>query len=103
MSETVLYSDSALAMLKTQLGYHGTEIPLEIDTQLKADLIYAYKAITRSGVSLTVGNVFDDQLQAMYAHWLYRKRRDGSAKPPMITQEIRDRQIANALSEEVSE
>jgi len=103
LSETVTYSPAALAMLKTQLGYHGSDIPTEIETQLGNDLIFAQRALARAGIQLTIGDVYDDQLQAMYALWLYRKRRDGSGKPQMLQQEIRDRQVANALSGETVE
>ena len=103
MSDTANYSPAAMAMLKTQLGYHGTDLPPEIEVQLGADLIYAHRAIGRAGIQLKIGDVYDDQMQAMYALWLYRKRREGTEKPQMLLQEIRDRQVANALSEGVSE
>ena len=39
-----------------------------------------------------------DQLQSMYAAYLYRSASKGLAKPPMLAQEIRDRQVEQALA-----
>ena len=39
-----------------------------------------------------------NQFLAMYAAWMYRKRIDGSPKPQMLKDEIRNRQVDDALA-----
>lgn len=98
------YSAAALALLKADLGYYNSELPPDVVTHLTDLLQVSHRRLARAGINLNVGDINDDQLQAMYAAWLYRKRRDGSEKTLMLKQEIRDRQVSNALSadEEVS-
>lgn len=94
------YSDTALALLKADLGYYDSEIPTPVELDLANLLDVAYSRLARAGIQLNVGDLNDDQLQAMYAAWLYRKRRDGSEKSPMLKQEIRDRQVDKALADD---
>lgn len=94
------YSDTALALLKADLGYYDSEIPTPVEMDLANLLEVAYIRLGRAGVKLNVGDLNDDQLQAMYAAWLYRKRRGGSEKSPMLKQEILDRQVDNALTDD---
>ena len=100
MKCTPTHSETSLALLKADLGFFDTTIPPALEVHLGNLLDAAYTAIARGGLLLVPGNVYDDQLQAMYAAWLYRKSRDGSAKPPMLQHEIRDRQVAKALEPE---
>ena len=65
---------------------------------MKSLLSTAFRQLARAGINLVPGQLYDDQLQVMYAAWLYRKASEGAAKPPMLIQEIRNRQVENALT-----
>lgn len=91
------YSDTALSLLKADLGHYNSTLPPDLETHLENLLEVAFRSLVRAGINLSVGNVYDDHLQAMYAAWMYRKSREGAAKPLMLQQEIRDRQVAQAL------
>ena len=102
MPDTPLaYSDTAVALLKANLGYYGT-IPNEVEAYLTSLLEYANTRLAATAqIHLTPGNLYDDQLQVMYAAWLYRKGGEGAEKPPMLKDAIRDYQIGKALAEDV--
>ncbi len=96
---TITSSDTAVALLKANLGYYGT-IPQEVEKYLTSLLDYAYKRLAQTaGIHLTPGDLYDDQLQVMYAAWLYRKGGEGSEKPPMLKEAIRDYQVSKAMTE----
>ena len=93
------YSDTALDLLKANLGYYG-EIPREVTAYLQSLLDYAFRRLAQvAGIKLTPGDLVDDHLQMMYAAWLYRKGGDGAEKPPMLRDAIRDYQLNKALNE----
>lgn len=92
------YSDAAVVLLRANLGYYGSTIPEDLLSYLKSLLSTAFRQLARSGINLVPGHLYDDQLQVMYAAWLYRKASEGAAKPPMLIQEIRNRQVENALT-----
>ena len=98
MAETsTTYSDAALSLLKSNLGYYG-QIPEEVTAYLQSLLDYAHRRLAQTaGIFLTPGDLVDDQLQVMYAAWLYRKGGEGSEKPPMLKDAIRDYQLHKAL------
>lgn len=99
MSEIKLYSDTALALLKANLGFFSTAIPEDVSAYLKHLLEYAYLRLDETAnIHLVPGNLYDDQLQVIYAAWLYRKGGEGSAPPPMVRQAIRDYQVSTALA-----
>lgn len=92
-------NQTALALLKADLGYYDAAIPAELETYLSSILASAEKRILRAGVILVAGDVDDDLFLSMYAAWMYRKRIDGSPKPEMLKDEIRNRQVDDALTE----
>lgn len=92
-------NQTALALLKADLGYYDAAIPAELETYLSSILASAEKRILRAGVILVAGDVDDDLFLSMYAAWMYRKRIDGSPKPQMLQDEIRNRQVDDALAE----
>lgn len=97
--KTITYSDAAVALLKANLGYFG-DIPEEVENHLRSLLDYSYVRLGRTaGIFLNPGDLYDDQLQVMYAAWLYRKGGEGAEKPPMLKEAIRDYQISAALTE----
>lgn len=97
------YSDTALALLKSGLGFYNTNIPEDVENYLKHLLNYAYDALFQIGVYLQLGRILDDQLQSMYAQWLYRHGAQGQAMPPMLRLAIREWQLASALEAARSE
>ena len=97
------YSDAAVVLLRANLGYYGSTIPEDLLSYLKSLLSTAFRQLARAGIHLNPGQLYDDQLQVMYAAWLYRKASEGAAKPPMLIQEIRDRQVENALTTDEEE
>lgn len=88
---------AALALLKANLGYYDASLPDTVEANLSALLESAKQRLLRAGIILTDDSVDDAMLQAMYAAWLYRKGQDGTAKPPMLQTEIRNRQVDSAL------
>lgn len=92
-------NQTALALLKADLGYYDAAIPAELETYLSSILASAEKRILRAGVILVAGDVDYDLFLSMYAAWMYRKRIDGSPKPQMLQDEIRNRQVDDALAE----
>ncbi len=100
MAETNLkHSETAVALLKANLGYYG-KIPEDVETYLLSLLDYAFDRLRiTADITLAPGDLYDDQLQVMYAAWLYRKGGDGSEKPPMLKEAIRDYQVGKALAE----
>ena len=93
------YSDTAVALLKANLGYYGS-IPQEVETYLHSLLSYAFQRLANTaGIHLAPGDLYDDQLQVMYAAWLYRKGGEGTEKPPMLKEAIRDYQVGKAMAE----
>lgn len=102
---TAMHSENAVLMLHANLGYYGAAVPDDVKIYLLQLLDYAFIRLAETaGIHLTPGDLYDDQLQVMYAAWLYRKGGDGAAKPPMLQQAIRDWQLSKAISadEEVS-
>lgn len=101
---TLNYSETAVVLLKANLGYYG-DIPSDVESYLKYLLDYAFRRLAETAeIHLTPGDLYDDQLQVMYAAWLYRKGGEGSEKPPMLKEAIRDYQVGKAMAadEEVS-
>lgn len=84
-------------MLKASLGYYTTKIPDEVETYLTQLLEYSYAALVEIGVYLRRNDILSDQLQAMYAQWIYKNGGQGLDKPPMLRKAIRDWQISGAM------
>lgn len=95
----ITYSETAVSLLKANLGYYGTTPP-EVEKYLTHLLDYSYKRLEQTAaIHLTPGDLYDDQLQVMYAAWLYRKGGEGAEKPPMLKEAIRDYQVGKAMTE----
>ena len=97
------FSDAAVVLLRANLGYYGSTIPDDLLAYLKSLLSTAFHRLARAGIHLMIGQLYDDQLQVMYAAWLYRKASEGAAKPPMLIQEIRDRQVEQVMATDSEE
>lgn len=95
------YSDTAVVLLKANLGYYGSTIPNDVERYLLYLLEYAKRRLAETaGIYLTPGDLYDDELQVMYAAWMYRKGIDGAEKTPMLKEAIRDYQVGKALADE---
>ena len=92
------FSPEAVVLLRANLGFYGSKIPDDLLNYLESLLSAAFRQLARAGINLSPGKLYDAELQVMYAAWLYRKRTDGAEKPPMLIQEIRDRQVEQALA-----
>lgn len=91
---------TALALMKTDLGYFDSAIPAALETYLSSTLDSAAAKIARAKIELVPGNVDDDLFLSMYAAWMYRKRTEGLAMPEMLRAEIRNRQVDDALADD---
>lgn len=95
---TQTYSNTALELLKANLGYYGN-IPHEVETYLLSLLEYVFHRLAETAqIHLTPGDLYDDQLQVMYAAWLYRNGGTGAGKPPMLKEAIKDYQVGKAMA-----
>lgn len=93
-----LFSDLALGLLKASLGFFGSALDASVETYLKNCLSTADRELDEEcGILLNHGDVYDDNLQAMYALWIYTKRKTGEGKPEMLRRAIRNRQVGNAI------
>lgn len=100
--ENKKYSDAGMALLKANLGYYSTEIPAELLTYLQSLMEYALNEFAEMNIRLTPGVLNDDMDQMTYAAYLYRKGVNGEGKTEMLKAIIRNRQVRNALAEEVT-
>ena len=93
------FSPAALSILKSSLGFFGAALDADVEAHLKNCLNAASRELEEEcGIVLTHGDIYDDNLQASYALWLYTKRRTGEGKPQMLSRAIRNRQVCNALT-----
>ena len=78
--------ETKLLMLKLSLGITATAY----DDRLKQLLTTAAEEISTEGYSLT-GTPADDNLQIVYAEWLWRKRDTGEGMPRMLRWQLNNR------------
>ena len=99
MAEALLnYSDSAVALLKANIGFFDSEIPAALDEYLRSLLEKAYSDFTENAeINLKPGKLSDDFDQATYAAYLYRNGSTGAGKTEMLKSIIRNRQVNQAL------
>lgn len=95
------YSPGALALLKANLGFYGSDLDPEVETYLKQLLNYSFEDFgSIMKIYLTPGNIQDDMAQVTYAAWMYRSGVKGEGKHEMLRSIIRNRQVAAALADE---
>ena len=94
------YSDTAVALLKANLGFFSSVIPADLDTYLLSLLDKAFVDFGERDIHLQPGVLSDDFDQATYAAWLYRNGPSGAGKTEQLKCIIRDRQVRQALSPE---
>lgn len=101
MADTTLhYSDTAIALLKANLGFFSSTIPADLETYLLSLLDKAFADFGEMKIHLQPGTLTDDFDQATYAAWLYRNGPTGSGKTEMLKCIIRNRQVNQALADE---
>jgi len=86
------YTATEYAMLKTDLGFLN-DPPDSVASYMMSLLESARTALERDGVTVDDGDYADEELVAMYAAWLYRKRDSGSGKPRMLREALNDRKV----------
>ena len=92
------YSDTAVALLKADLGFFSTAIPADLETYLLSLLEKSFVDFRDiMGIYLQPGKLSDDFDQAAYAAWLYRNRATGADKTEMLKSIKRNRQVSQAL------
>ena len=91
-----MIGQAVMSQLITNVGYTPTSVPESIRDLLYGDAEMARASLLRSGIEIDETSSADTMLLVAYASWLFNKRRTGEAKPPMLTAEIRDRQVARA-------
>lgn len=94
----------ALGLLKAGLGFFGSALEPSMESYLASLINTAEKRLfSECRILVTVGDIDDEQLLAMYADWLYSKRKTGSGKPEMLRESIRNRQTRDALNTAAAE
>ena len=94
------YSDTAIALLKADLGFFGTQIPDDLKTYLLSLLEKAFSDFRDiMEIHLQPGDLSDDFDQSAYAAWLYRNRATGADKTEMLKSIKRNRQVNQALND----
>lgn len=86
---------AALAFLKTDLGFLGP-CPPGVEDFMRGKLDQAAARIRQAGLELDLNDRADLQFLASWAAYLYRKRDAGTGVPPMLRDELHDRQVARA-------
>lgn len=92
------YPEIALAMLKANLGYYDSSIPLELEKALQHKLIFSRQQLLEHGITIDDSSINDCFLLAMYAEWVHRKGPEGAGKSEMLKFVIQQRQLSQALA-----
>ena len=93
------YSETAIALLKADLGFFSTQIPNDLETYLLSLLEKAFADFARMEIYLDPEELDDAFDQAAYAAWLYRNRATGADKTEMLKSIKRNRQVNQALND----
>lgn len=95
------FSPAAMMLLRANLGFFDSEIPLDLESYLESLLNYAHDDFGKMNAPLQVGVLKDDMDQMIYAAWMYRNGVTGGGKNEMLKSIIRNRQVNAALKEDV--
>jgi len=82
-----------LAMLKIDLGITNDHYDIRLGQYLQ----FATDEIKREGIKLLADDLSDDNLQIMYAAWLWRKRQDGDEMPRMLRYALNNRLMSQKM------
>lgn len=92
------FSETALALLRANIGFFDSEIPGSLDTYLRQCLEKSFFDYGEMNIHLQPGILTDDFDQATYAAWLYRNGIAGAGKTEQLKSIIRNRQVNKALN-----
>lgn len=101
MADSTKYSAGAMALLKANLGFYGTDAPAELVSYWGSLLEYSHDAFADMGIPLQPGTLADDMDQMTFATWMYRNGPTGAGKTEQLRGIIRNRQVQQALEAEV--
>lgn len=101
MADSTKYSAGAMALLKANLGFFGTDVPTELSAYLTQLLEYSYDAFFAMEIALNPGTLADDMDQMTFAAWMYRNGPTGAGKTAQLRDIIRNRQVRQALEAEI--
>lgn len=90
------YTETEYAMLKADLGFLN-DPPASVAAYMQRLIGAARTALERDGVTVDEDDIADEELVAMYAAWLYRKRDAGDGKPRMLREALNDRKVHEAV------
>lgn len=82
-----------LAMLKIDLGITSDHY----DSRLSQYLQSAADEIKREGIKLLADDLPSDNLQIMYAAWMWRKRQNGDEMPRMLRRAMNNRLMSQKM------
>ena len=91
------YTAIEYQMLKADLGFYG-DPPEAVGEYMGRLLESARTALASSGVTIDPEDMRDEELVAMYAAWLYRKRDSGGEKPRMLREALNDRKVLEKVA-----
>lgn len=94
------HSDTAVALLKANLGFFSSTIPDDLETYLLFLLDKAFADFGEMEICLQPGTLTDDFDQATYSAWMYRNGTTGAGKTELLKSIIRNRQVNQALAGE---
>lgn len=86
------FTEIEFKMLKADLGFYGEPSPA-VTTYMAQLLESARRSLEADGVTIDPEDMMDEELVAMYAAWLYRKRDTGGGKPRMLREALNDRKV----------
>ena len=86
------HTETEYQMLKVDLGFYG-EPPPQVKTYMERLLESAHSSLKSYGITVNTEDMKDEELVAMYAAWLYRKRDTGEGKPRMLREALNDRKV----------
>lgn len=101
MADSTKYSAGAMALLKANLGFYGTDAPAELVSYWGSLLEYSHDAFADMDIPLQPGTLADDMDQMTFAAWMYRNGTTGVGKTEQLRDIIRNRQVHQALEAEI--
>ena len=89
------------ALLKANLGFYDSALPEGLDAELNSLIATAEERLQGvCGIRLDPNSQSDAQLISSFAAWLYRSKVTGAGKPQALKDDIKDRQVHQALKTE---
>lgn len=90
-------SDTAFALLRTDLGFPPGSVPAPVRRLMQQKLEAAQRRLAAWGVAVDESRPEDLDLLVMTAAWLYRGRAGQTEPPLMLRSALHDRQVSLAV------